>query len=75
MQSAIVYGLSAALREQITFDKGRVQQTNFHQYQPLRMDEMPVVEVHIVPSTAATTGHDGLWRAEQTLERFERWLD
>jgi isoquinoline 1-oxidoreductase beta subunit len=51
MQSAIVYGLSAALRGNITFDKGRVQQTNFHQYEPLRMDEMPVIETHIVPST------------------------
>lgn len=56
MQSAIVYGLSAALRGQITFDKGRVQQTNFHQYEPLRIDEMPVVEVHIVPSTANPGG-------------------
>lgn len=56
MQSAIVYGLSAALRGNITFDKGRVQQTNFHQYEPLRMDEMPVVEVHIVPSTANPGG-------------------
>ena len=51
MQSAIVYGLSAALRGNITFEKGRVQQTNFHQYEPLRMDEMPVIETHIVPST------------------------
>jgi isoquinoline 1-oxidoreductase beta subunit len=51
MQSAIVYGLSAALRGNITLDRGRVQQTNFHQYEPLRMNEMPVVEVHIVPST------------------------
>jgi isoquinoline 1-oxidoreductase beta subunit len=56
MQSAIVYGLSAALRGQITFDKGRVQQTNFHQYEPLRIDEMPVVEVHIVSSTANPGG-------------------
>ena len=56
MQSAIVYGLSAALRGNITFDKGRVQQTNFHQYEPLRIDEMPVVEVHIVPSTANPGG-------------------
>jgi isoquinoline 1-oxidoreductase beta subunit len=55
-QSAIVYGLSAALRGQITFDKGRVQQTNFHQYEPLRIDEMPVVEVHIVSSTANPGG-------------------
>jgi len=50
-QSAIVYGLSAALRGAITIDKGRVEQTNFHQYEPLRINEMPVVEVHIVPST------------------------
>jgi isoquinoline 1-oxidoreductase beta subunit len=51
MQSAIVYGLSAALRGNITFEKGRVQQTNFHQYEPLRIDEMPVIETYIVPST------------------------
>lgn len=51
MQSAIVYGLSAALRGNITFEKGRVQQTNFHQYEPLRMDEMPVIETYVVPST------------------------
>ncbi|MBI2150320.1 MAG: xanthine dehydrogenase family protein molybdopterin-binding subunit [Acidobacteria bacterium] len=56
MQSAIVYGLSAALRGNITIDRGRVQQTNFHQYEPLRMDEMPVVEVHIVPSTNPSGG-------------------
>jgi isoquinoline 1-oxidoreductase beta subunit len=55
-QSAIVYGLSAALRGNITFEKGRVQQTNFHQYEPLRIDEMPVVETHIVPSTANPGG-------------------
>jgi len=55
-QSAIVYGLSAALRGAITFDKGRVEQTNFHQYEPLRINEMPVVEVHIMPSTEAPGG-------------------
>jgi isoquinoline 1-oxidoreductase beta subunit len=56
MESAIVYGLSAALRGNITFEKGRVQQTNFHQYEPLRMDEMPVIETHIVPSTSNPGG-------------------
>ena len=56
MESAIVYGLSAALRGNITFDKGRIQQTNFHQYEPLRIDEMPVVETHIVPSTSNPGG-------------------
>ena len=55
-QSAIVYGLSAALRGSITFENGRVQQTNFHQYEPLRMREMPVVEVFMVDSDASPTG-------------------
>ncbi len=51
IESGIVYGLSAALRGEITIDRGRVVQTNFNNYEPLRIDEMPVVEVHIVPST------------------------
>ncbi len=56
MQSAIVFGLTAALWGEITIDKGRVQQSNFHDYRMLRMAEMPVVEVHIVPSTDAQGG-------------------
>lgn len=56
MQSGIVYGLSAALKGEITLEAGRVQQTNFHQYDVLRMDEMPVVEVHIVPSQESPGG-------------------
>src|ERR1041385_2946517 len=56
MQSAIVYGLTAALWGEITIDKGRVQQSNFHDYRMLRLAEMPVVEVHIVPSTASQGG-------------------
>jgi isoquinoline 1-oxidoreductase subunit beta len=56
VQGAMVYGLSAALRGNITIDRGRVEQQNFHQYEPLRMHEMPVVDVHIVPSTAAPGG-------------------
>jgi isoquinoline 1-oxidoreductase beta subunit len=50
IQSGIVYGLSAALKGAITIDRGRVQQSNFHEYDVLRIDEMPVVEVHIAPS-------------------------
>ena len=50
MEGGIVYGLSAALKGQITIDKGRVQQSNFHDYEMLRLNEMPKVEVHIVPS-------------------------
>ena len=56
IQSGIVYGLSAALKGTITIDRGRVQQSNFHEYDVLRIDEMPVVEVHIVPSQAAPGG-------------------
>ena len=56
-EGAMVYGLSAALRGNITIDRGRVAETNFHQYEPLRMNEMPEVEVHIVPSTAAPGGN------------------
>ena len=55
-QGAMVYGLSAALRGNITINRGRVEQQNFHQYEPLRINEMPVVDVHIVPSTAAPGG-------------------
>ncbi|HZJ34285.1 MAG TPA: xanthine dehydrogenase family protein molybdopterin-binding subunit [Vicinamibacterales bacterium] len=55
-EGAMVYGLSAALRGKITIDRGRVAETNFHQYEPLRMNEMPDVEVHIVPSTDAPGG-------------------
>jgi len=50
MEGAVVFGLTAALYGQITFEKGRVQQRNFHDYPMLRMNEMPVVEAHIVPS-------------------------
>jgi isoquinoline 1-oxidoreductase beta subunit len=51
VQSAIAYGLSAALHGEITFKDGRVEQSNFHDYPPLRMNEMPRVEVHLVAST------------------------
>jgi isoquinoline 1-oxidoreductase beta subunit len=56
MQSGVVYGLTAALKGAITIDGGKVQQSNFHDYQMLHMAEMPVVEVHIVPSTADPGG-------------------
>ncbi len=55
-QSAIVYGLSAALYGAITLKDGRVEQSNFNEYRVLRMDSMPVVEVHIVPSTEDPSG-------------------
>ena len=56
MAGGVGYGLGAALRNQITFDKGMVEQSNFDSYEPLRMSDMPVVEVYIVPSTEVPTG-------------------
>jgi isoquinoline 1-oxidoreductase beta subunit len=56
MESAIVFGLSAVLYGEITFKDGKVEQSNFHDYPVLRMNEMPRVEVHIVPSTEAPGG-------------------
>jgi isoquinoline 1-oxidoreductase beta subunit len=51
MEGAIVFGLTAALYGEITIKDGRVQQNNFYDYKMLRMNEMPKVEVYIVPST------------------------
>ena len=56
MEGAIAYGLGAALFGKIDIDKGRVVTTNFDRYRVLRQREMPVVDVHIVPSTVAPTG-------------------
>jgi isoquinoline 1-oxidoreductase beta subunit len=50
MESGIVFGLTAALYGEITLSGGRVEQRNFYDYKMLRMDEMPKVEVYIVPS-------------------------
>ncbi|AKV09115.1 twin-arginine translocation pathway signal protein [Pseudomonas fluorescens NCIMB 11764] len=51
MESAITFGLGFTLHSKLTFKNGEVQQSNYHDYQVLRLNEMPVVEVHIVPST------------------------
>ena len=56
MEGGIVYGLTAALKGTITIHQGRVQQSNFHDYEMLRMNEMPTVEVHIMPSDEAPGG-------------------
>jgi isoquinoline 1-oxidoreductase beta subunit len=51
MESGIVFGLTAALKGEITIKGGRVVQSNFHDYPLLRLDEMPEIEVHIVKSS------------------------
>ena len=55
-QSAIVYGLTAALYGEIGIKDGRVEQSNFHDYAMLRMAEMPRVETLIVPSGGSWGG-------------------
>ena len=56
MEGGIGYGLSAILGEAITLDKGKVQQNNFYDYTPLRINQMPDIEVIIVQSGLAPTG-------------------
>jgi isoquinoline 1-oxidoreductase beta subunit len=56
VEGGIGYALGAALRNKITLKDGVVEQANFDSYEPLRMSDMPVVEVHIVPSAEAPTG-------------------
>jgi len=56
IRSGIVFGLSAALKGELTIEGGRIQQANFNQYDVARMDEVPAVDVHIVPSTEAPGG-------------------
>jgi isoquinoline 1-oxidoreductase beta subunit len=56
MEGGIGFGLGAALYGAITVKDGRVEQSNFNSYRVLRMNEMPKVEVHIVPSAEAPTG-------------------
>jgi isoquinoline 1-oxidoreductase subunit beta len=56
MESAIAYGLSAATTGAVTLKDGVVQQSNFHDYTVLRMNQMPRVEVHIMPSANKPTG-------------------
>ena len=56
VEGSVGFGLSAALHGAITLKDGVVEQSNFHEYAPIRIDEMPKVEVHIVPSPEAPTG-------------------
>ncbi|OUL99269.1 xanthine dehydrogenase family protein molybdopterin-binding subunit [Variovorax sp. JS1663] len=56
IQSGLVYGLSAVLYGTLSFERGRVVQSNFHDYQPLRMHEMPVIEIHRLQSSQPPGG-------------------
>lgn len=56
VEGAVIFGISAALFGEITLKGGRVEQTNFHTYKVLHMNEAPFVEVHIVENTEAPGG-------------------
>jgi isoquinoline 1-oxidoreductase beta subunit len=56
VESAIIYGLTAALKSQITIKDGRAVQSNFDAFTTLPMNETPLIEVHIIPGTLAPTG-------------------
>jgi isoquinoline 1-oxidoreductase subunit beta len=56
IQGGVVFGITAILYNQITFAGGRVEQSNFNNYRMLRIDEMPVVEAHLIPSTEESGG-------------------
>jgi isoquinoline 1-oxidoreductase beta subunit len=56
VEGSVVFGLSAALRDQITFEGGAVREGNFDTYPLMRLSAAPAIEVHIVPSREAPTG-------------------
>ena len=56
MEGGIGFGLGAILQEELTLTDGVVDQANYDTYTPLRIDQMPRIEVHIVPSDEPPTG-------------------
>lgn len=56
VEGGLIFGLTAALYGEITIDKGRVQQSNFHDYRMLRIDQAPKIEVHLIKSGEAPGG-------------------
>ena len=56
LQGGHVFGLTAALYGEITLEKGRVQQSNFHDYRMLRIDQVPPIDIHLIRSNAPPGG-------------------
>jgi isoquinoline 1-oxidoreductase beta subunit len=56
IESGVVYGISGALWGEVTLKNGRVEQSNFHNYRVLRMNETPPIEVHLVRNSEAPGG-------------------
>ena len=59
LEGGIAWGLSCAFKSEITFDRGRALQSNYHDYQIIRMPEMPPVEVHLISGGARPLGGVG----------------
>ena len=59
IQGGLVFGLTAAMYGEITMSNGRVQQSNFHDYRMLRIDEVPQIDVHIIPNYTLPPGGMG----------------
>ena len=56
LEGGLIFGLTAALYGEVTIDKGRVQQSNFNDYRMLRIDQAPIIEVHVIKSGEAPGG-------------------
>jgi CO/xanthine dehydrogenase Mo-binding subunit len=56
VESCIIFGLTAALKGEITINNGSVQQSNFHDYPLLRINEIPPIEVHLMASDNSPSG-------------------
>ncbi len=56
LESAVIFGLSATLKQRITFENGKVQQSNFHDFPPLRLSETPLIETYLRENEALPTG-------------------
>ena len=56
MQGGLIFGLTAALYGEITLKNGRVEQSNFHDYQMLRINQVPPIDVHLIKSGATPGG-------------------
>jgi isoquinoline 1-oxidoreductase beta subunit len=56
LEGGLIFGLTAALYGEITIAKGRVEQSNFHDYRMLRIDQSPKIEVHVIKSGEAPGG-------------------
>ncbi|GAC1529032.1 MAG: xanthine dehydrogenase family protein molybdopterin-binding subunit [Ramlibacter sp.] len=56
IMSSVIFGMGAGLKQEITMDKGRVQQTNFHDYEMVRMHETPAIDILLVHSTEKPGG-------------------